>query len=289
MKAERQKSRRMGEIPLQFIREVDAKRTGCFFKSTLSSRMFFCIILIFNFQFSIFKAVAQEIEVGETEMEVITIKEWNIFIGLNSSGFGFGFQQGKTPNYKDKHLWEIEFSYCIHHKAVLGRTMPEGKVFSYGKLYDLFFLRGGYGYQRILTHKPYYGGVQIRWFCSAGASICFGLPTYLTIIKPDTGFFYHTEVERYNPDKHNIGDIYGAAPFFDRFHKIAVRPGFYGKTGINFDFSNNPLRMQVLEVGISMDMVFPFIQQMAFNRKKPVFFYGYIAYAFGKKKPRYNF
>jgi len=259
----------------------------------MKTEWLFIIFLILNSPFSILHSKAQEIEVGEAEMEVITIKEWNIFVGLNSSGFGFGFQQGKTPNYKDKHLWEIEFSYCIHHKAVLGKTPYDGRIFSYGKLFDLFFLRGGYGYQRILTHKPYYGGVQIRWFFSAGASICFGLPTYLEIVKLDSmpgGIFYnYKKVERYDPDQHNLADIYGAAPFFDRFHRIAVRPGFYGKTGINFDFSNHPLRMQVLEVGVSMDMVFPFIQQMAYNKTKPVYFYGYIAYAFGKKKPKYVF
>ncbi|MCL2290917.1 MAG: hypothetical protein FWC34_09500 [Bacteroidetes bacterium] len=221
-------------------------------------------------------------------MEVITIKEWNILLGLNSSGFGLGFQHGKTPNAKDKHLWEIEFLYRISHKAVLGRTVPEGRIFQYGKLYDLFFLRGGYGYQRILTHKPYYGGVQIRYFFSFGASVCLGLPTYLEIIKIKNEAFY-TEVERYNPDEHSVSNIYGAARFFDRFNKIAVRPGFYGKAGFNFDFSNNPLTMQVLEVGVAMDMVFPFIQHMAFSRVQPVYFYGYIAYAFGRKKPRYDF
>jgi len=262
-----------------------------FNKSTLSSRMFFCIILILIFQFSILHSLAQEIGVGEAEMEMITVKEWNILLGLNSSGFSLGYQNGKTPNYKEKHLWEIEFSYNIHHKAVLGRTPYDGRIFNYGKLYDLFFLRGGYGYQRVVTTKPYYGGVQIRWFFSAGASICFGLPTYLEIMKLDTLDFGYTEVERYNPEKHSltIGNIYGAAPFFDRFHRIAVRPGFYGKAGINFDFSNNPLRLQVLEVGISMDMVFPFIQQMAYNKTKPVYFYGYVAYAFGKKKQKFDF
>jgi len=250
------------------------------------------IVLFLGFIAGCFSFYGQEIEVGESEMETITIKEWNILVNLNSSGFGFGFQQGKTPNYKDKHLWEVEFSYCIHHKAILGKMNPTGRSFSYGKLYDLFFFRGGYGYQRIITHKPYYGGVQIRYFLSVGASICFGLPTYLEFYKQDTvGGFLSTTSERYDPENpdHNIGNIFGAARFFDRFHKIAVRPGFYAKTGLNFDFSNNPLQMQTLEVGFSVDMVFPFIQQMAFNRTKPAYFYAYIAYAFGKKKPRYNF
>jgi len=249
----------------------------------------FIIFLIFNFQFSIFNAKAQEIGVGEAEMELITLKEWNILLGLNSSGFNLGYQSGKTPNYKEKHLWEIDFSYNIHHKAVLGRTPYDGKIFNFGKLYDLFFLRGGYGYQRVITTKPYYGGVQICWLFSAGASICFGLPTYLEIMKLDTLDLGYTEVERYDPNKHVLGDIVGAAPFFDRFHKIAVRPGFYGKAGINFDFSNHPLKIQALEIGVSIDMVFPFIQQMAFNKIKPAYFCGYIAYVFGKKKQKYEF
>jgi len=247
------------------------------------------LLLFFGFFACSISFYAQEIDVGEAEMEVITIKEWNILLYLNTSGFALGFQQGVTPNAKDKHLWEIEFSYYINPKAVLGRLYPEGRSFCYGKLYDLFFLRGGYGYQRIISHKPYYGGVQIRYFFGVGASICFGLPTYLEIFKTDSLGYQYTVTERYDPKKHNLIDIFGAARFFDRFNRIAVRPGFYGKTGLNFDFSNNPLKMQVLEIGVSMDMIFPFIQQMAFSRIKPVYLYGYVAYSFGKKKPRYDF
>ena len=248
------------------------------------------LLLLLGFSIAYFFLSAQEIEVGEAEMEAITVKEWNVLLCLNSSGFGFGFQQGKTLKYKEKHIWEVEFSYCLHHKAVLVRRPGGGNAFSYGKLYDLFFLRGGYGYQRILTHKPYYGGVQIRYFFSFGASLCFGLPAYLEFIKDPVGESAYLKTERYDPENpdHNFGLIYGAARFFDRFHKIAVRPGFYGKAGLNFDFSKDQLKMQLLEVGVSMDMVFPFIQQMAFNRTKPAYFYAYIAYSFGKKKPRYE-
>jgi hypothetical protein len=248
------------------------------------------LFFFFLFSISFFISSAQEIDIGEAEMEVITIKERNFLLCLNSSGFGFGYQQGKTPTYREKHLWEIEFSYCIHHKAVLGRIPYAGRSFCYGKLYDLFFLRGGYGYQRVITTKPYYGGVQIRYFFSFGASICFGLPTYLEIVYDDPSGYQYTKTERYDPENqnHNLAYIYGAARFFDRFHKIAVRPGFYGKTGLNFDFSKDQMKMQLLEVGVSMDMVFPFIQQMAFNRIKPAYFYGYVAYSFGKKKQRYE-
>ncbi len=219
------------------------------------------LLILIGFIFANFLLCAQEIDVGEAEMELITIKEWNILAVLNSSGVGVGFQHGKTPNYRDKHLWEVEFSYCMHHKAVRGRIYTQGRSFSYGKLYDLFFLRGGYGYQHIITHKPYYGGVQIRYFIGGGASICFGLPTYLEVFKTNANNEDYLVVERYHPD--STYRVFGGARFFDRFKGIAVRPGFYVKTGVNFDFSNNPLKMQLLEVGLSVDMVFPFIQQMA--------------------------
>jgi len=247
------------------------------------------LLLFLGLLVSCLSLFGQEIEVGGDEMEVITIKEWNIFAAVNSSGFSVGFQQGRTPTPKDKYLWEIEFSYCFHHKAVKGRVDTRGRAFSYGKLYDLFFLRGGYGYQRVITYKPYYGGVQIRYFVHLGATVCFGLPAYLEIWKRVDDYFY-TEVERYDPEKpeHHLGNIFGGARFFDRFNKVAVRPGFYGKTGLNFDFSRSPLSMQMLEVGVSMDMVFPFIQQMAFNKTKPAYFYAYISYSFGKRKPKYD-
>ena len=254
------------------------------------NRIFFKrLVLLFPLFCGFFLLKSQDIDVGEATMEVITVKEWNLLFCLNSSGFSIGYQQGKTPKYNHKHLWELEFSYNIHHKAVLQKPTLEGRAFHFGKLYDLFFLRGGYGYQRTLTHKPYYGGVQIRYFFSAGASICFGLPTYLEIIYID-GSIITIKTERYDPDIHNINSgILGAASFFDRFHKIAVRPGFYGKTGVNFDFSKDPLKMQMIEVGVSIDMVFPFIKQMANQNTKPAYLCAYVAYSFGKKKPRYDY
>ena len=59
---------------------------------------------------------------------------------------------------------------------------------------------------------------------------------------------------------------------------------FYAKTGINFEFAKNDYKIQALEVGLSIDMVFPFIQQMAFNKAKAFYLCGYIAYDFGKRK-----
>jgi len=220
-------------------------------------------------------------DVGDPEGQTVTSKEWDISIFLNTAGGGIGCQYGWTPDHFNKHFWEIDFLYNKHPKAVRGTSsMPGSKPYSFGKLYDLFFLRGGYGYQRIMNHKPYWGGVELRYTLSAGFSLGMGLPVYLRVMTQENKI----EVERFDPAIHMIEDIYGNAGFFKGIGKTALRPGFYGKTGLRFDFSKKELVIHVLEIGVTIDMVFPFIQQMAFIKAKPFYFGAYIGYHFGKKR-----
>ena len=236
-----------------------------------------CFLILFLFPaFFIFGQ-----EVGEPEGQTVTSREWDVSFFLNTAGGGIGFQYGWTPDHFNKHFWEIDFLYNKHPKAVRGTSSIQGSTpYSFGKLYDLFFLRGGYGYQRILNHKPYWGGVELRYTLSAGFSLGMGVPVYLRIITQDNTL----EIERYNPELHTISEIYGNAGFFKGIWKTALRPGFYGKTGLRFDFSKQELVIHVLEIGVTIDMIFPFIQQMAFIKAKPFYFGAYIGYHFGKKR-----
>lgn len=234
--------------------------------------------------------LSQAQDVGEPEMQRVTIREWELEVFLNTSGGGIGFQQGWTPDYFNKHFWEINFLYNQHPKAIRGRntSLPEATTYSYGKLCDLFFLRAGYGYQRTLNHKPYWGGVQVRFTFSGGFCLGMGLPVYLNILVPNSLGGATIETERYDTAKHNIGNIVGRAGFFRGIGKTALRPGAYAKTGLHFDFSKDNLVTHAIEIGASVDIVFPPIQQMAFNKAKPFYLCAYIAYHFGKKKGHYE-
>lgn len=220
-------------------------------------------------------------EVGEYYHDV-TLKEWDFELSVNTSGFCVGFQHGRTPDILNKHYWEVEFLYNQHPKSVRSiNTVYEGvRPFRYGQLYTLFFLRGGYGYQRTLHQKPYWGGVKVSYNLSGGASLGLGIPTYLEVLNYNTGF---SEITRYDPDVHNLNNILGGAGMFAGILHTTVRPGFYAKTGFNFEFSRNDYRLHALEVGLCIDMVFPFIQQMAFNDPKKVYLAGYLTYQVGKK------
>ena len=131
--------------------------------------------------------------------------------------------------------------------------------------------------------KPYWGGVQIRYTLSAGPCLGIGIPNYVEIINYNTGF---SEIVRYDPDKHNLNNILGGAGMFRGILQTTFRPGFYAKTGVNFEFSRSDYRLHALELGVSVDMVFPYIQQMAFNDAKKFYFCAYLAYCFGKKVGR---
>lgn len=230
-------------------------------------------------------------DVGEVEWKKVIVKEWSVDAFLTTNGGGIGFEHGRTPNYYDKYFWEIDFLYNAHHKAVRAHSyFANARPYAYGKLCDLFFLHAGYGYQRTIHQKPYWGGVRIRYTLSGGFSLGMALPVYLRIAKFDnaTGYYTSESTERYVPEKHNIDDIICRASFFKGIGETSLHPGFYFKTGLNFDFSKDEYTMHALEVGGLIDMVFPFVQQMAFNKAKPFYLCAYIAYHFGKRKGNYE-
>ena len=219
--------------------------------------------------------------VGEYYHDV-TLKEWNFQIFAHTAGAGIGFQHGRTPDLFNKHFWEVQMMFNKHPKSVRSINVLYENVrpVRYGQLYSLFFLQGGYGYQRVLHLKPYWGGVQVSFTLSAGPAIGIGIPNYVEVLNYNTGF---SEIVRYDPDKHNLNNILGGTRLFTGIMETIVRPGFYAKTGLNFDFSKNDYKLLSLEVGAQIQMVFPFIQQMAFNPAKKYYLTGYLAFNFGKK------
>lgn len=230
-------------------------------------------------------------DVGEVETKRITVKELNGAVFLNTCGLGIGVQQGRTPNYYDKHFWEIDFLYNIHPKTVLAKNpYYEGaRVFTYGKMNDLFFLRLGYGYQRTLSQKPYWGGVRIRYTLSAGFSLGLALPVYVYIAT-----YYSLDglvdrvSERYDYTQHNLDNIIGRASFFQGLSQTTFHPGFYLKSGVSFDFSQDEYSIHAIEVGVTLDVIFPSVQQMAYNKAKNCYLTAYLAYNFGKRKGNYE-
>ncbi len=224
-------------------------------------------------------------DVGEYHHDV-TVKEWNFSIFAHTNGLGVGFRHGRTPDLYNKHFWEVELMFNKHFKSVrsVNSFFYDVRPLRYGQLCSLFFLQAGYGYQRTLHLKPYWGGVQVNYILSGGPVLGIAIPNYVEVLNYNTGF---AEIVRYDPDKHNMNNLIGGAGLFTGILQTYFRPGFYAKTGLNFDFAKSDYLLRAFEVGVQIQMVFPFIQQMAFNPAKPFYLTGYLAFNFGKKKGRY--
>ncbi len=251
----------------------------------LSKRIFWIVfILIFKFP----SIEAQEI--GDDYGKSILRKEWNGFLMLHSNGWGGGYRKGIQKTIHRKNFYEFEFNFVKHEKEIEGRNpyFSSAKNYSFGKLNRLNVIRAGVGTQHVLNTKPYWGGTEVRYFYYGGVSLGLTSPIYLYIIKLDTTFFLPiVEVEKFDPGKHDIDNIYGGGPFGKGWFEITPHPGAYLKTGLSFEFGTNDRVVRALDAGAILD-IYPYpVQIMAFNPKQYYFFSLYLSLHFGRRTDYY--
>ncbi len=230
-------------------------------------------------------------EFSDVSDSVLLLKEMSGGFILHSMGWGLEFRKAKNLTVFNKRFIEFDFTEMKSPKEVrvVNPYFANAKSYIYGKLNSIFLLRGGIGLQRLLNNKPYWGGVELRYFFSGGAALALAKPVYLNIINmvsiSPTYFEYELTTEKYDPDKHFRDNIYGRAAFLKGINEISLYPGIYGKTGLNFDFGNYASVIKALEVGAALD-VFPIaVPMMAYNDPERFFLTIYVSISFGK---RYN-
>lgn len=206
---------------------------------------------------------------------------------LHTGGFGLLYRKGYNASWFRKNLWEVEFAGMKSDKQVrvnfYGTYYSNANSYVYGKLNKVYVMHGGLGQQHLLNTKPYWGGVEVRFTYFGGFSLGIAKPIYLYIINQSG--FNTIDSKRYDPGKHFIDNIYGRAPFLDGIEHTRFYPGFYGKSGLNFEFGEYNTKVKSLELGVLVDS-FPMpIPIMAFSDPRYIFLNFYLNFTFGK---RYN-
>lgn len=249
---------------------------------------FFCILSVLLFLFwggGI--SCAQNPSVTDSVSDKILLeRQWSLGGTLHSNGWGLNFRKGYNKNFRLQNLWEIEFGTYKSSKEIrsINPNIPDSRSFFFGKLNYLWFLRGGIGQQRILNEKPYWGGVQLSWIYYGGFSLGITKPVYLYIIRRNTGLNnYDLVEERYDPEAHEIYDIYGRGPFLSGFSNLGFHPGAYLKSGLEFEFGARDEAITSLEAGAQFDYSPVPVSIMAFNPDQSLFLTLYISLRFGKR------
>jgi len=207
---------------------------------------------------------------------------------IHSSGWGIGYRSGKHLTGYKKLMTEFEFVGMKHPKEIksINPYYQGTRSYVYGKKNVLFLLRPGIGIQKVINEKPYWGGLQVRYFYYGGPSIGLLKPVYLNIIKHSSNPDVATRViEKYDPSKHNVENIFGKAPFVKGINELKINPGIYGKFGFNFEYGTMQESMKILEFGVVVDYFPKAMSIMAYIPDEHFFISFYLSLQIGN---RYN-
>lgn len=207
---------------------------------------------------------------------------WGIFI--HSRGLGVNYMRAKHVTGTRKKLFEIQALNIKHPKEIkVSNSLDNSKRFKYGKLNNVFVLRGGVGYQTTIYKKADKKSVEIRSAYFLGANLSFAKPSYILVYRQSlTGVKYQESI-RYNPEVHNIDSVSGRGPLLDGLGELKVYPGFYAKANLSFEYAPYSNKVKAIETGVIFDFYPNALPIMARNTPENFIVTLYVSFVFGKK------
>jgi len=221
------------------------------------------------------------------ETTTIYANETSGGIGMHTNGFVGTFRYGKYLTGFSKRIYEVEIGNIKHPKEIKSINPFENDVRGYvfGKLNYFYFLRPSIGHHKVFIPKQSIRGVSVTYVLHGGFSFGFAKPVYLNIQEDEAGTNNTIIVSRrYDPDKHDQGDIYGRASFLNGMDELRLYPGIFGKFGFHFDYGQRREALRSIEVGIKTDIYLEEIPLMAFTDNQPYFVNFYLEFFFGERK-----
>lgn len=225
---------------------------------------------------------------ADTSLNILLLREKSFGIVLHTQGWGVRYNRGYNPTAFKRRMLSFELIDIKSPREIrtINPYFTSSKSYVYGKLNSVFALRGAYGIHKQLNRKPYWGGVELRYFYMGGLSLAVTKPVYLYILNALPVFDEYTiSEEKYDPSDHFVDNIYGRAPFTRGFNKLDFYPGIHGKIGLNFDYASFLNKVTSLEVGAIIDIFPRPVPIMAFNEANYYFLTFYLNFNFGT---RYN-
>jgi hypothetical protein len=244
------------------------------------------LLILSSICFASFHAFAQDVESDTILDQVLLRKKMAGGVVLHSRGWGFQFQKGRNITYFKSIMWELNAVSMKSPKQVrtINPYFSNAKSYFYGKLNHIYVLRGGIGFDKMLNRKPYWGGIELRIVGYGGVSLAIAKPVYLYILNFTSSYYdYEVVIEKYDPTKHFLDNIYGRAPFSRGLGELKFYPGVYGKVGMNFEYGQYNSKVKSLEIGAVFEF-FPIpVPIMAFNESDYYFLTLYINISIGKR------
>jgi hypothetical protein len=225
--------------------------------------------------------------VRQAEEGVLIYQKQSIFgIQLRTNGYGAFYELGRMKTNRKTTIYRIDITEIKNNKEekLLGGSFIFGNPYVYGKINNFYPVTLGFGQQYIFGQKGNKNGVAVTGIYNAGLAIGLLRPYYLNV---DDGSGEEKSIKYSVEDSALFLDqsaIISGGGFGKGWSEIKVKPGAFAKVGMRFDFGRYNESVSALEIGMSIEAYASEIPIMALQEDKRVFFQGYIAFLFGRRK-----
>jgi hypothetical protein len=243
------------------------------------------------------KAKIEQLIKQEEEGALVFQKQSTFGLNFNSDGFGFSYEHGKYKTIKKTNLWWLSLGERKDPKQYKqtntftgggGAVVFFGNSYVYGKQNNFYYLRLGFGQQKLLGAKGSKNGVAVSAIYGGGLSLGMLKPYYVQV--PDnsaqgTGI---KDIKYTDSTASTFLDptaIIGGSGFGKGLGEIKFVPGATTRVALRFDYGRFRETISTLEVGVNAEFysqAMPIL--VGVNDQKKFFFNGYIALQFGRRK-----
>lgn len=223
------------------------------------------------------------------EERLIYTRQNTYNIAIHTRGFGAGVKFGKIKSIHLVRNWELGVLSLRSLKEIKTITISEynTRPFVYGKLNYAYVIRFGYGEERRIYGKPYWGGIETWWTYEAGVSMALLKPYYYYVLtyEPDGDGGYREKIDEqtFEPGI----DILGRSAFTKGIDETKVRPAIHASLGLSFEIGKSRLRAQYINIDVKGEY-FPWgISIMESEQNKHFFLTFMLSYNWGTRFNKY--
>jgi len=206
---------------------------------------------------------------------------------LHTKGMGAFYRYGWRKSGRVNYIFQTDLLSVRHPKEIKisYQSQQNSRGFFYGKLNSVSFIRGSYGFQKVMYDKEVKRGVRVSYYFMGGPTIALLKPVFLDV-DPNSSddniqrpFYAQATPTIFNSDS----TVYTRAPLLYGAQKSKFRLGLHIKYALNFEYSGDDELIRALETGFTFD-VFPREIPIMAKTYNDQFFIGfYVGFQFGKR------
>jgi hypothetical protein len=225
--------------------------------------------------------------IKQAEEGVLVYSRQTIFgVQGRTNGYGIFFELGRMKTTRRTNIYRADLTEIKHQKEEKnpsGGTLVFGNPYIYGKRNNFYQLTLGFGQQLMLGQKGNKNGVAVSVVYNAGLALGLLRPYYVEVqdANDELRTIKYSEADR---DLFLGNSIIGGGGLGKGWDELSIKPGAYAKTALRFDYGRFNEAVSGLEVGVSLDFYGEKIPIMVDQKDKNLFFQGYIAILFGRRK-----